>query len=150
LPSDAEWEYAARAGTTTPYFWGDDRDLGCGYANGCDQRMKRAMPPSYPAIYAACDDGAVTTTPSGHYLPNAFGLHDMIGNVWEWVSDCTENTYETLPTNGSPRTADGCPTRDVRGGSWNDDPEDLRSATRHRVAPATREYDLGFRVARSM
>ncbi len=93
LPSDSEWEYAARAGTTSAYFWGDDRDLGCGYANGCDQSMKRAMPAWYPAIYAACDDGAVTTTPSGHYRPNAFGLYDMIGNAWEWVEDCTENTY---------------------------------------------------------
>jgi formylglycine-generating enzyme required for sulfatase activity len=148
LPSDSEWEYAARAGTTSVYFWGDDRELGCAYANGCDQSMKRVFPPDFPAIYSACDDGAVFTTPARHYKPNGFGLFDMTGNVWEWVLDCNEATYESLPSNGLPRTAERCPQRDVRGGSWDDDPEDLRNASRHHTAAGNRQLDLGFRLTR--
>ena len=73
----------------------------------------------------------------------------MTGNVWEWVADCTDATYDALPTDGRPIDRAGCEARDVRGGSWDDDPEDLRNASRHHVPPTTRSYDLGFRVARN-
>ena len=148
LLSDAEWEYVARAGTTSAYYWGVDRELGCAYANGCDQRLKRIMPAAWGGIYAACDDGAAYTTPAGHYKPNAFGLFDITGNAWEWVEDCTEPTYDGLPDDGRPRTHEGCTARDVRGGSWDDDPEDLRNASRHHTKPDNRQYDLGLRLAR--
>jgi formylglycine-generating enzyme required for sulfatase activity len=75
---------------------------------------------------------------------------DMIGNAWEWVEDCHEPTYESLPTHGEPRTAASCAAHDVRGGSWDDDPPELRSATRHHVAPSLRRDDLGFRLARDL
>lgn len=149
LLSNAEWEYAARAGTTSAYSWGDDRDQGCVYANGCDQSLQRVMPPTWGGIYAGCDDGAVRTTPGGHYKPNGYGLFDMTGNVWEWVADCTDPTYDALPADGHPIDRADCAARDVRGGSWDDDPEDLRNASRHHVPPAWRSYDLGFRVARA-
>jgi len=90
----------------------------------------------------------VFTTPVRHYKPNGFGLFDMTGNVWEWVEDCNEPGYESLPTNGLPRTAADCPQRDVRGGSWEDDPEDLRNASRHHTAADTIQFDLGFRLVR--
>lgn len=150
LPSEAEWEYAARGGTATAYFWGDQRDLGCGHANGADQSLQRVMPPSWPAVYGACDDGALFTAPVGHYRPNGFGLYDMIGNAWEWVADCYVPSYDSLSGDGAPRTAEGCEARIDRGGSWNDDPEDLRSASRHHIPPETREYNLGFRVTRRL
>lgn len=80
LPSEAEWEYAARAGTTTAYFWGADANVGCAFMNGADATLKRSGP-SWPAVTR--DDGALNTTPVGSYRPNVFGLFDMTGNVWE-------------------------------------------------------------------
>ena len=132
LPSEAEWEYAARAGTHTAWWWG--AEVGQGNAN-CDGCVDPA--------------GDRETAPVGSFLPNAFGLHDTSGNVAEWVQDCYHETYGAAPKDGSARGGP-CPEgyRVVRGGSWLSRPERLRSADRQRGWPSDRSGDRGFRLAR--
>lgn len=151
LPSEAEWEYAARATTTTMRPWGDDRDnkAGCAYANGADLIAKdkfnnwRTMD---------CRDGQVYTAPVGSYSANAFKLHDVIGNAWEWVEDCWNDSYEApqRPDDGSVWKNGDCGRRVLRGGSWYINPEYLRSAFRDGFEPDGRFDFLGFRVARTL
>lgn len=158
LPSEAEWEYAARAGTTSAFFWGASADRDCVHMNGGDRSLVRAVP-SWPQTVAKalrdddprarlveCDDGSPFTSVVGRYEPNAFGLRDIIGNVWEWVEDCWS---ESLPKDNLPQTGDACDRR-TRGGSWDDFPEDLRAARRSRLAPEIRRSDVGFRLARAL
>jgi formylglycine-generating enzyme required for sulfatase activity len=133
LPSEAEWEYAARAGSVTAYFWGDE--IGSGNANCANCSSKW--------------DGA-ETAPVGSFPANRFGLHDMHGNLWEWVEDCYLNSYAEAPADGSPWTARGCSDRVVRGGSWENEALFLRSAYRSWGPPQTRNPVLGFRVARTL
>lgn len=116
LLSEAEWEYAARAGTTTAYYWGDNANAGCSYANGADQTAKATLPANF--IYANCSDGHTYNAPAGSFQPNAFGLHDMSGNVWEWTEDCWNANYNGAPNDGSAWTSGECGRRVVRGGSW--------------------------------
>ena len=97
LPSGAEWEYAARAGTTTSRFWGDAPAASC-YSNGADQTAKARFP---GWTVADCDDGAKFTVPAGHYRRNPFGLSDMLGNVCEWVEDCWHGSYEGALNDGN-------------------------------------------------
>jgi formylglycine-generating enzyme required for sulfatase activity len=126
LPSEAEWEYAARAGTTTAYFWGDAFDAG--RANNNSSR----------------------TVPVGRYGVNAFGLHDIYGNVWEWVQDVWRNSYVGAPSDGSAWVTGGDQSwRVLRGGSWGNSPLSLRSAFRVRSWPVSRDYVSGFRIART-
>ena len=89
------------------------------------------------------------TAPVGSFPANAFGLYDMVGNVWEWTEDCWNETYRGAPADGSPWTGD-CSRRVVRGGSWGRDPDFLRSAYRDRSLAVNRAYSLGFRVARTL
>jgi formylglycine-generating enzyme required for sulfatase activity len=125
LPSEAEWEYAARAGTTTAYFWGDAFD---------SRRTNNGR----------------QTIRVGSFEGNAFGLHDMHGNVLEWVQDAWHNDYVGAPSDGSAWTAGGDQSRRVlRGGSWGGTHQTLRSANRFGFARDTRFYVTGFRIART-
>jgi len=144
LPSEAEWEYAARAGTSTMRFWGDDVDVGCSYANMSDLTAKDVHT-SWTT--AECRDGYVNTAPVGSYRPNSFGLYDMMGNVFEWTEDCKHQTYDGAPSDGSAWTVGGdCNARVLRGGSWYVTPPTTRSANRVTYSKKHR-YDVGFRVA---
>jgi formylglycine-generating enzyme required for sulfatase activity len=136
LLTEAEWEYAARAGTTTAYSWGDDI-----------KKDGKAMADCF-ACGSEWDDKQ--TAPVGSFPPNAFGLNDMLGNAWEWVEDCYHDNYEGAPVDGSAWTAGDCNQRVIRGGSWGDPAQLLRSAFRLR-GPIGNRYDgLGFRVARTL
>jgi formylglycine-generating enzyme required for sulfatase activity len=142
LPTEAEWEYAARAGTTTPFWTGDcihtDQANYDGYSDyiGCGAETGR---------YRG------QTVPAGSLLPNAFGLHEVAGNVWEWVEDCLHGDYDGGPADGSAwRRADEvkCIRRVLRGGAWNDSASHLRSANRHSFHQTGENGHTGFRVAR--
>jgi formylglycine-generating enzyme required for sulfatase activity len=132
LLSEAEWEYAARAGSTTAYSWGDRIGEGNANCDGCGSKW---------------DDKQ--TAPVGSFKPNAFGLHDMHGNVFEWVQDCGTANYEGAPTDGSARTGP-CTSRILRGGSWSYDPRDLRSAHRRPSPASGQSSSRGFRIARTL
>ena len=149
LPSESEWEYAARAGTRTRRHWGDDPDDGCAYANGADRMFEARVDNDW--LVADCTDRVLWTSLVGAYQPNAFGLHDMLGNVWEWVEDCWHDDYDGAPGDGSAWTTGGeCGRRVVRGGSWDSLPRDLRSANRYRSDAGLRVTLIGFRVARTL
>lgn len=133
LLSEAEYEYAARGGTQTAYPWGDAIGKNNADCNGCGSQW---------------DD--MQTAPVGSFVPNRFGLYDMVGNVYEWVADCLHANYRGAPADGSPWVADGsCNGRMIRGGSWADAPTDLRVASRPWSPTIVRRNFIGFRVARS-
>jgi formylglycine-generating enzyme required for sulfatase activity len=150
LPSEAEWEYAARAGTTTERFWGNSHVEACRYANVYDESGKRAETRPWPSH--ECDDGYAWTAPVGSFQPNAFGLEDMLGNVWEWTEDCWNETYEGAPTDGGAWTRGDCGRHVVRGGSWRNDPIAVRSAFRGIEPPGAepRHNFVGFRPAMTL
>ena len=150
LPSEAEWEYAARAGTATRRYWGDSSSAQCEYANGADEAAKRRN--SNLVVVVPCDDRSVYTAAAGSYAKNAFGLFDMLGNVWEWTEDCWHDRYSRgVPTDGSAWTSGGdCSRHVLRGGAWGSSPRHLRSANRRRSTPGLRHSSAGFRVARTL
>ena len=136
LLSEAEFEYAARAGSTTGYPWGDDIGDNNANCDGCRSKW----------------DGK-RTSPVGSFAANKFGLFGMQGNVWQWVEDCWHEDYEGAPKDGAVWTT-GCTPDDrrwvVRGGSWYTSPENLRSADRIWITSSFRGNGLGFRVARTL
>lgn len=147
LPSEAEWEYAARAGSTTPWFWGDDPKQACEYGNVGDSSLKEEHP-DWPLH--DCHDGYSRTSPVGSFEPNHFGLHDVAGNVWEWVEDCYNPSYEGAPADGRAWLEGDCVRRLDRGGGWYNKPESVRSAFRYAGDDPSRQNNtLGFRVVRS-
>jgi formylglycine-generating enzyme required for sulfatase activity len=148
LPTEAEWEYAARAGPAGERPWGRGSSEACQNANVADTTAVRALD-WVPATRFSCTDGHVFTAPVGQFRANRFGLSDMIGNVWEWVDDCYNTSYVNAPTNGLAWLSGDCSQRILRGGSWLNVPWKLRAATRHRSKPDIRSDIVGFRVART-
>jgi formylglycine-generating enzyme required for sulfatase activity len=132
LLTEAEWEYAARAGTTTAYYWGDEIGKGNANCTGCGS------------------EGSGQTSPVGSFPANQFGLYDMAGNVWQWVQDCYSRNYDQAPTDGSASIGQDCIYRVARGGSWNLGPEYARSAIRFRYLSSYQALNRGFRVARTL
>jgi len=146
LPSEAEWEYAARAGTTGLRYWGDDAADGCGFANAYDLSARAAY--RLGRADTGCTDGYPDLAPVGQLAANAFGLHDTIGNVAEWVEDCATGSYVGRPADGRPWTwLGGCSRRVLRGGSWISSPDAARVAARASAEATQRSDQLGFRVA---
>jgi formylglycine-generating enzyme required for sulfatase activity/uncharacterized caspase-like protein len=134
LLSESEWEYAARAGTSTKYSFGNDVGLGNANCDSCGSRW----------------DGK-RTAPVGSFGPNAFGLHDMHGNVWEWTEDCWNDNYTGAPSGGAAWTGAGeCAARVLRGGSWYYYPRSMRSANRKYFGTTHRRYFFGIRIARTL
>ena len=133
LPSEAEWEYAARAGSTTKYSWGNEIGHNRANCNGCGSQWDNEK-----------------TAPVGSFGPNALGLHDMHGNLREWVQDCWNDSYRGAPADGSAWTSGNCERRVLRGGSWFSGPGSLRAASRFRYSTGRRYISFGFRVARTL
>ena len=145
LPSEAEWEYVARAGTRTAWYWGESESGQCRYANGADEASG-----DLGGGKARCNDGHARTSPVGSYEANGYGLHDVLGNVWESVQDCWNGSYAGAPRDGSAWMSGECGRRVLRGGSWYVDPRNLRSADRGRYWSGNRVNLIGFRVARTL
>ena len=149
LLSEAEWEYVARAGTETARYWGDAASEQCRYANGADatgiEKYARWRTTTVP-----CADGHADTGPVGSYEPNAFGLHDVLGNVWEWTGDCWNGSHRGAPLDGGAWESGDCSRRVLRGGAWGFGSRFLRSAHRDWDYSASRLRVVGFRVARSL
>jgi formylglycine-generating enzyme required for sulfatase activity len=134
LPTEAEWEYAARAGRGTVRYWGDGIGVNRANCDGCGSRWDNRQ-----------------TAPGGSFAANSFGLYDMLGNVWQWVEDCWHDSYAGAPRDGRAWThAGNCAARVARGGSWNYTRRFTRAAGRDRFDATLRFYDLGFRVARDV
>jgi len=147
LPSEAEWEYAARAGTRTRYHFGDDEEGLCRYGNGADQAAQK----TFSGLTAAsCSDAYDYTSPAASFAANAFGIHDMHGNVFEWVEDCYKDDYQGIPVDGSAWTAGDCARRVVRGGAWFSPPRHLRAASRGWFVPRNRGNGIGLRAVRTL
>jgi formylglycine-generating enzyme required for sulfatase activity len=132
LLSEAEWEYAARAGTTTRYPWGDDSGVNRENFNYSESKWRGQ------------------TAPVGSFEPNAFGLHDMMGNVSELVQDCWNDSYSGAPADGRPWESGNCGLRVQRGGNWYGGLLGARAAIRFYIQPGGRFNNLGFRVARTL
>ena len=147
LLTESEWEYMARGGTSGARYWeggdGGGRFDQCRFANGADRSTGFGW-------QAECRDRYEYTAPVGSYEANAFGIHDVLGNVWEWVQDCWRDGYVSGPNDASAWEREGCGFRVLRGGSRYVGPAGLRSAHRFRYEPATRNQNTGFRVARSL
>ncbi|WP_158240848.1 formylglycine-generating enzyme family protein [Telmatospirillum siberiense] len=133
LPSEAEWEYAARAGTQTARWWGDSIGSGNANCDGCGSRWDRKQ-----------------TSPVDSFRANPFGLHDMLGNAWEWMEDCWNESYAGAPADGSAWMAGNCERRVMRGGGFANRPWVLRSAHRSKFAPNRSSNYIGLRVAKML
>jgi formylglycine-generating enzyme required for sulfatase activity len=133
LPTEAEWEYAARGGTTTRYWWGEQMKGGNSSCQGCGEPWKADAPP-----------------PVGSFVANPFGLADMNGSVWEWVQDCWHSSYKGAPADGSAWADGNCQSRVIRGGSWREDGSYMLSTTRFKYDASVRQSQNGFRVARTL
>ena len=182
LLSEAEWEYAALAGSRNLRPWGDDEKAACQHANVWDEtyQKERGLPRRADTGYRNqgagtgprfrdqeidplkqkkgdwfleshwCADSYSFTSPVGKFSPNAYGLHDMIGNAWEWVEDCLNFTYLGAPNDGSPWQSGNCDLRVLRGGAWTSVPAEARAVQRLFRLKSLRRADVGFRIARTL
>ena len=151
LPSESEWEYAARAGSQTQRHWGDSVAEQCVYANGSDASWGLPVGDDVKAgTFVDCHDGFQFTAPVGSFPPNAWGLHEMLGNVNEWVADCWNESHDGAPADGSVRTDGECRAGVQRGGSWHHGPDRLHSAYREGWLRTAGQTYLGFRVVKDL
>jgi formylglycine-generating enzyme required for sulfatase activity/predicted Ser/Thr protein kinase len=147
LPSASEWEYGARAGSEAPRPWSGNTEWACNTANVADL----AAAQRYPGWKVhSCNDGYVYTAPVGSFAPNAFGLYDMLGNVFEWVLDCWHADYLGSPSNGSAWLGGDCRQHDLRGGSWFTQPKLVSVAARNRFEESYHSNTIGFRLVREL
>ncbi|SDC16133.1 Formylglycine-generating enzyme, required for sulfatase activity, contains SUMF1/FGE domain [Cupriavidus sp. YR651] len=133
LPSEAEWEYAARGGTASAYWWGDQMRKGNANCKDCGDPWSDAAPANV-----------------GSFAANPYGLHDMNGSVWEWVADCWHSSYKNAPVDGRVWDEAACTARVIRGGSWREGASYMVSSTRFKYSTSVRQSQNGFRVARDM
>jgi formylglycine-generating enzyme required for sulfatase activity len=150
LPSEAEMEYAIRAGSKTRYPWGTDMNQACRWGNVADTFLSATDPAFSKSVGVTCNDGYAHTSPVGHYKPNAFGLYDMTGNVWVWTLDCWNDDHKDAPADGSARQSGNCAMHVLRGASWGSEIDWLRSADRGHYPTSGWDDNLGFRLARDL
>jgi formylglycine-generating enzyme required for sulfatase activity len=131
LPTEAEWEYAARGGTSTRYWWGEQMRAGMANCKGCGEPWQKDAPANV-----------------GSFAANPYGLHDLNGSVWEWVADCWHNSYKSAPADGRAWDEPNCRARVIRGGSWREDASYMPSSTRFKYDASVRHSQNGFRVVR--
>lgn len=146
LITEAEWEYAARAGTKGDRFWGENPADACRFANVADATGRGSLGLEAPFD---CRDRFAGTSPVASFQPNPFGVHDLFGNAEEWVLDCWSDTYRNAPNSGIANTAGDCDRRAIRGGSWFDGAEAIRATARRSAETGTRTSTRGFRIART-
>ena len=150
LPSEAEWEYAARAETTTSWYWGDAAEAGCERANIISSGTIAAIgSPPYWKDKLACQDARANSLPVASFAPNAFGLYDMLGNAFEWVADCASDDHDVGPSDGTARESVDCQRRFLKGGAFHTPLWLTRAAARG--LPLKNDLHMntiGFRVAR--
>jgi len=150
LPSEAEHEYATRAGSSATRPWGESPNDACRYANVADRSVKANVAGFSESEVHNCDDDHAHTAPTGRFKPNAFGLHDTVGNLWEWTEDCWNERYSGAPSDGSAWTSGNCGRHVLRGGSWDVAAQYARAAGRKWSGTTYRGSDGGFRLARTL
>jgi len=156
LLTEAEWEWAAKGGTKTEWFWGDDDTKICEYGNVFDKAAANRPElivgsGTSMSMVAQCNDGYVLAAPVGQYKPNPFGLYDIVGNVWEWTQDCSPKYYQDVPADGSAYEVNGsCEKRAIRGGSWRSRVSRHKHFFRGRDPELTSYHLFGFRLARDV
>lgn len=148
LPTEAEWEYAARAGSTGPRYWGVRMDQACEYENAADLTFAAATKIDKSQAFP-CSDGYIHTSPVGKFRPNAFGIYDTLGNVAQWTEDCANHTYDGAPTDGLAWLTGDCASHALRGPAYRMAVPNVRSGARDWVKSGARVNMYGFRVARS-